>query len=193
MKFKNLAFALLVIPFVTTAAQAQNLFRTSRPDYTRDYPATYHDRYLANSDRITPANDIDYDRERLSRAWENYRAEAERYQTRYGSEITPTSYDSSSSLRPVDFDSTNYTPNRRCSRNRVPADVRPTLRPTLTAPSGYYNNPSYYDNDFGNASSIGNGSGFEANQYTAPYGTNLSRTASRPLTSLFGSLFGTNR
>ena len=185
MKFKSLAFALLVIPLVTTAVQAQNLFATGRPAYTRDYPATYHDRYLASANRSALSSDVNYDRERLNRAWENYQAEADRYQTRYGSNgaVRPVVYDANSSV------DANFRPPRRCSGRH---DASRARLPASTTPSGYYN-PSYYgtERDLSNGSTFGFGSsGFGS---TDPYGNDLSRTASRPVANFFSSLFGTNR
>jgi len=200
MKFKSLLFALLVIPLVASAVHAQNLFRTGRPDYTRadyarNYPATYHDRYVANSyandsyarntgpltdPRLT---DPSYDRQRLDRAWENYRLEPERYRARYGSNhengygATPSTYNA---IRTVDYQS-DYAPNRRCTS--LKPDLLRDRLPSTSAPTGSYFNPSYYGNE--------NGNGF--GNSTDPYGNNLNRTASRPLVSLFDSLFGTNR
>lgn len=102
------AFAILASAMLcASSANAQNLFRPSRPDYTRQQPAFQPNRsvpwqpapsrayagydarpnfvarpnYVARPDLQTAG-----DYRRLESAWENYRREAFRYQQRYGND-----------------------------------------------------------------------------------------------------------
>lgn len=85
-----------------SSADAQNLFRPSRPDYTRQQPAFQPNRSVPWQPAPSAAYGRSYnatpnfaarpelqsadDYRRLESAWENYRREAFRYQQRYGND-----------------------------------------------------------------------------------------------------------
>lgn len=185
MKLITLLATLLAIPLCASFAHGQNLFRTGRPDYARNYASTYHDRYAEQALRYqTPrATDspYDYSREqpRLPPSWGNDRYEALRYEAPNRFRLTTTD-NYGRTLR--DFDraapsqAAGYrdVPVRRC--NCMPRDVEvyPPYDDALRSrPPQQQENRPY--------------------EQPTTYRPNLNRTASRPFTSLFDSLFGIGR
>lgn len=176
MKTKTALVALLVLPCFTAFVHGQNLFRTGRPAYAR-VPATYHDRYInSNMNRSERGNYVPRDagyveQERLQRAWDDYRREATRYNTRYGSagasSYGSSSFDRPSPIAPVGYNA-DFIPCGRC--NSLPIRDYDRL-PATERPASSYRNTNYYGarNDFS------------------------SNTVTRPFTSLLDSLFGASR
>ena len=203
MNKKTVILALLALPLLATFASGQNLFRTGRPDYTRDYAATYHDRYAANRflpltsqyGQRYPSNfdstlQNNLEKEQLQIARENLRREASQYQARYGnpnaSDYNASRYSPSrfSSVAPVGYESES-TRCRRCTSAPANGNDDGLTQPNAR-PSSYYRNPDDYENRSSNIDQ----SGYGNREFTS---TDWRRTATRPFTSLLDSLFGTNR
>ena len=217
MKTKFTFLATVLICGLPVVVEAQNLFRTGRPNYARPtFNTPVQPRAVQGvwSRPVAPVRPVygfppsyataqppftsDADYVRLQHAWENYRREALRYQRRNGDAVFSPTATWGPTIPPTRV----YLPPQagthsgdscdggmcrtRCQprynvptdvtpRNLTPADIRPSLVPvaprSITPQTYWQNRPRIYDN-----------SQYKARNPVTPNVSDLTRTASRPIT-----------
>lgn len=188
------ATAILLSGVASATAQAQNLFRTGRPNYARTAEASLDpwgrpavaNRYSEAVGRLPrtyvsrPRDLSASDYERLLNAWESYRREALRYQQRYGTtgfvDADQRAYWTDDRRLPC-----QYRAGRSESLGRTPADFPPRLPVDSLAPDAYLGGASsqtYSGREPSTRSVYRNGGSRSDPAWTA----------SRPVVSFFRSL-----